>query len=512
MRRSQSLLGIIGLILLFFGGVSLFFTGRLEAYTILHLVAGTLLVIAFLVASFKDLGKLLSARSTRYGTNMILYSALFIALLVGINWLGVRYNKRYDMSESGVFSLSPQAKSVLDSLEQDVEMQAFLEGGHDPEIETLFDSFEYASPRVKTKLIDPDKQPELAEQYGVRAYRTVRVAYREQATTVSQPSEETLTNAIIKVTKQTKQKVCFIEGEGEPDIDDMQSARGFAGARDALVNENYEVQKLLLVSEGKVPDDCNIVVLAAPERPLLEQQIEALSAFLKKGGKAVFMLPPRKGDELAPLLAEFGVTLGQDAVVDQVLRLFQGPQLGLNPIVNTYGAHPITKDMKERTVFPLTRSVSPAEGTKPGLTVVSLAKTSSSSWAETDLTTLFDQQTAILEEADIKGPVSIAVAVTADLKQLGMGEGEARLVVFGTAGFADNRNINMLFNRDLFLNSFGWLASQEELLSIRPRTVRASRVQFSEEQATAIFYLSVLVIPELLLIAGLAVWWRRSTL
>jgi ABC-type uncharacterized transport system involved in gliding motility auxiliary subunit len=511
MRRSQSLLGIVGLILLFFGGVSFFFTGRLEAYTLLHLALGLILLVMFVFAGFKDVGKLLSARSTKYGTNMVVYSALFIALLVGVNWLGVRYNKRYDLTESGVFTLSPQAQSVLASVQQDVELQAFLEGGHDPEIESLLESFSYASPRVKTTLIDPDKQPELTEKYGVRAYRTVRVAYGDQATTVSQPSEETITNALIKVTKQTKQTACFVEGEGEPDIDDQQSARGFALAKEALVNENYEVKKLLLVQEGKVPEDCTILVVAAPERPLLQQQVDAVSAFLKKGGKAVFMLPPREGDALAPLLAEFGVKLGNDAVVDQVVRLFQGPQLGLNPIVSTYGAHPITKDLKERTVFPLTRSVSEGEA-KPGLTVVSIAKTSSSSWAETDLTSLFDKQTARLEESDVKGPVSIAVAVTADLKQLGMGEGEARLVVFGTAGFADNKNINSLYNRDLFLNAFGWLASQEELLSIRPRTVRASRVQFSEEQATAIFYLSVLVLPELLLIAGLAVWWRRSTL
>jgi len=511
MRRSQSLLGIVGLILLFFGGVSFFFTGQLEAYTLIHLGLGLILLVMFLFASFKDLGKLLSARSTRYGTNMVVYSALFIALLVGINWLGVRYNERWDLTESGVFTLSPQAGSVLGSVQQDVELQAFLEGGHDPEIESLLESFSYASPRVKTTLIDPDKQPELTEKYGVRAYRTVRVAYGDQATTVAQPSEESLTNALIKVTKQSKQTACFVEGEGEPDIDDQQSARGFAMAKEALVAENYEVKKLLLVQDGKVPEDCTILVVAAPQRPLLQQQIDAISAFLKRGGKAVFMLPPREGDALAPLLAEFGVKLGNDAVVDQVVRLFQGPQLGLNPIVNTYGAHPITKDIKERTLFPLTRSVSEGE-VKPGLTVVSLAKTSTSSWAETDLTTLFDQQTATLEEADVKGPVSVAVAAAADLKQLQMGEGEARLVVFGTAGFADNKNINALYNRDLFLNAFGWLGSQEELLSIRPRTVRASRVQFSEEQATAIFYLSVLVIPELLLIAGLAVWWRRSTL
>lgn len=511
MRRSQSLLGIVGLLLFFFGGVSIFFTGRLEAYALIHLVVGLALLLIFLVASFKDLGKLLSSRSTRYGTNMVVYTALFVALLVGINWLGVRYNKRYDLSESGVFSLSPQAQSVLGSVQQDVEMQAFLEGGHNPEIETLLDSFSYASPRVRTTLVDPDKQPELTEKYGVRAYGTVRVAYGEQSTTVAQPSEESLTNAIIKVTKESTQSVCFVAGEGEPDIDDRDGAQGFAEAKLALDNENYATRKLILIQEGKVPDDCNILVVAAPQRPLLPQQIDAISAFLRKGGKAIFMLPPREGNELEPLLAEFGVKLGNDAVVDEVVRLFQGPQLGLNPIVNTYGAHPITKDIKERTVFPLTRSVNPGDA-KPGLTVVSLAKTSASSWAETDLTTLFDAQSAVLEESDTKGPVSIAVASAADLKQLGMGEGEARLVVYGTAAFADNKNINTLYNRDLFLNSVGWLSSQEELLSIRPRTVRASRVQFSEEQATAIFYLSVLIIPELLMIAGLAIWWRRSTL
>jgi ABC-type uncharacterized transport system involved in gliding motility auxiliary subunit len=511
MHRSQSLLGIVGLLLLFFGGVSVFVTGRLEAYALLHLGIGFVLLVYFLFRSFRDLGALLSARSTRYGTNMVVYSLLFIALLVAVNWFGARHNERWDVSEAGVFSLSPQATSVLGTLDKDVEMQAFLEGGHDPEIESLFDSFSYASPRVKTTLIDPDKQPEFTEKYGVRAYRTVRVAYGDNATTVSQPTEETLTNALIKVTKQTSRTVCFVEGEGEPDIDDQQNAFGFAGAKEALTSENYQTKKLVLIQESKVPDDCDILILASPQRALLKQQLDTIADFLARGGKAIFMLPPREGDELAPLLAEYGVRLGNDAVVDQVVRLFQGPQLGLNPIVSTYGAHPITKDIKERTVFPLTRSVDVGQQ-KPGLTVVSLAKTSQSSWAETDLTTLFDAQSAVLEESDLKGPVSIAVAVAADLKQLGLGEGEARMVVFGTASFADNKNINTLYNRDLFLNSVGWLSNQEELLSIRPRTVRASRVEFSEEQATAIFYLSVLVIPELLMIIGLAVWWRRSTL
>src|SRR5262249_33738352 len=147
------------------------------------------------------------------------------------------------------------------------------------------------------------------------------------------------------------------------------------------------------------------------------------------------------------------------------------------------------------TIFRFTRSVTPEEG-KPGLTVTSIAKTQATSWGETDLDKLFKESQATLDpDKDLKGPVSIAVAVDAKLKELGLGDGEARLVVIGTAKFAANRNINQFFNRDFFLNSVGWLGSQEELLSIRPRTVRASRIQFSQEQATVIFYLSVLVLP-----------------
>jgi len=512
MRRSQSLLGLIGLILLVFGGVALFLTGTLSFYVLVHLGLGLALVVSFIAAGFQDLGRLLSERSTRYGTNMLVYSALFIALLVGVNWLGARHHHRFDWSEAGVFSISPQSKSMLEKLDKDISLQAFLEGGHDPEIENLLDGYRYASSKVKVQLIDPDKQPELAEKYGVRAYKTVRVEFGDNSTTVSQPSEETITNAIIKVTHQKKQNVYFIEGHGEPSIDDMQDARGYGQAKEALTGENYEVKKLLLAQEGKIPDDCDILVDAGPQKPLFEQEVKAIEGYLAKGGQAVFMVAPRHGDELKPVLARWGVKIGDDVVVDQVVRLFQGPALGLEPIVSTYGAHPITKELKERTIFPLTRSISPGE-TKKGLTITSIAKTSASSWGETDLDTLFDKSQASLDpDKDLKGPVSIAVAVDAKLGEMGTGDGETKLVVFGTAGFADNKYLNMLFNRDLFLNAFGWLGKQDELLAIRPRSVRASRAQFTQDQATVIFYLSVLVLPELLMLIGLTVWWRRSTL
>jgi ABC-type uncharacterized transport system involved in gliding motility auxiliary subunit len=139
-----------------------------------------------------------------------------------------------------------------------------------------------------------------------------------------------------------------------------------------------------------------------------------------------------------------------------------------------------------------------------------LVQTKPGSWAETNLEEVFEKQTVSLDDQDRKGPISLAAVVTADLKEMG-GELEetARMVVFGDAGFANNQRIGQYFNRDLLLNTISWLVGEEELISIRPRTMRASKVQLTPEQGTTVFYLSVLILPEILLIVGLASWWRR---
>ena len=517
MRRSNALLGLIGLVLLLFAGVAGVFTRARSGFDVLYIfingLFGLFALIAYLSAGLEHLRGVVSERSTKYGANVLVGSIAFVGVLGALNYISARHTHRFDLTEQKVFSLSPQSVNVVKNLQEDLQIQAFVEGGVNPDLHDLLDNYAYASPKVKFELIDPDKDPELAERYKISAYNTVRLEYGKESTTITQPTEENLTNAIIKVTRTTHKTVCVVEGHGEPDIDDVQNPKGLSSVKQGLTNENYEVKKVLLASMASVPDDCSVVIVAGPQKPYLESELTALGAYLDKGGRALFLIPPREGNEFEPLLAKWGVKLGNDVVVDQMLRLFQGPALGLAPLVNTYGAHDITRDFKQRTIFPMTRSVHADPAGKKGLQVTELAKTSPSSWGETDLDGLFQRSEASLDpNTDTKGPVPIAVAVNADLKQLGgEKEGTTRLVVYGSVEFAGNKEVEgTYYNRDLLTNTVDWLAGQADLLSIRPRNVRASRAQFTAEQQTVVFYLSVLIIPELLLIAGLAVWWRRE--
>ena len=517
MRRSNGLLGLIGIILLVFATVAVVLTrGDTvfdKIYIAVHGIAGVLALIAYLSAGLENLREFLGERSTKYGTSTVLASLIFIAILGILNFLAYRHNHRFDLTSEKVFSLSPQSAQVLAGLTNDLRMDAFVEGGASPELDDLLKNYSAASNKVSYRLVDPDREPEMAERYGIKAYNTVRIAYGDASNQVTQPTEENLSNAIIKLTRSGKQTVCVIEGHAEPDVDDKEGAHGLAQAKAALENENYEVKKVLLASVDKVPDDCSVVMVAGPTRPFLAQELPALDDYMKKGGRALFLLSPQKAQEFVAFLAPWGVKVGDDVVVDQVVRLFQGPALGLTPLVDTYDTtHEITKELKGRTIFPMTRSVSAAGEGKAGVKVVELVKTSPSSWGEADVDGIFQRQQAALDANDRKGPVPIAVAVEADLKLMGVPDGkETRLAVFGSTEFADNQHLEgTYFNRDLFLNTVGWLVGQSDLLSIRSRSLRASRVNFTEREGTAIFYLSVLVLPELLLIIGLVVWWRRE--
>lgn len=517
MRRSNSLLGLIGLVLLLFAGVAAVLTRARSGIDVLYIfingLFGFFALIAYLSAGLEQLRGVVSERSTKYGANVLFSSLVFVAVLVLVNYISARHSHRFDLTEQGVYSLSSQSVNVVKGLQDDLQIQAFVEGGVNPQLRDLLQTYAYNSPKVKFELSDPDRQPELAEKYKITAYNTVRFEYGKESTTVTQPTEESITNAIIKVTRTTRKTVCFIEGHGEPDVDDVQNARALSSVKQAMTNENYEVKKVLLASMASVPDDCSVVVVAGPQRPYLESEVSALGKYLDGGGRALLLLAPREGSELEPVLTKWGVKLGNDVVVDQVIRLFQGPALGLAPLVNTYGTHEITRDFKQRTIFPMTRSVHADAAGKKGLQATELVKTSPSSWGETDLDGIFQRSEATLDPStDTKGPVPIAVVVNADLKQMGGGkDGTTRLAVYGSVEFASNREVDgTYYNRDLLLNTVGWLAGQADLVSIRPRGVRASRVQFTADQGTVIFYLSVLVIPELLLIAGIAVWWRRE--
>jgi ABC-type uncharacterized transport system involved in gliding motility auxiliary subunit len=179
--------------------------------------------------------------------------------------------------------------------------------------------------------------------------------------------------------------------------------------------------------------------------------------------------------------------------------------------------HAITNDFNVMTAFPLARSVTPIDGGVDGHTAQKFLQTSPQSWAESDVKGLYATGTPHedLDKGDKAGPVSIAAAVSATVadapasSDTSAPKPESRMVVVGDSDFATNRAVGIQGNRELFLNIANWLAQQEDLIAIRPKNPEDRPITMTADQGTMVFYLTMLIIPGLLFLNGIRVWWKK---
>jgi ABC-type uncharacterized transport system involved in gliding motility auxiliary subunit len=151
------------------------------------------------------------------------------------------------------------------------------------------------------------------------------------------------------------------------------------------------------------------------------------------------------------------------------------------------------------------------------VTYTELIKSGKNSWAEKNLKALFDPAgaTASRDPEDLAGPVSIAVAMerTGESSETQKGDEPSfkqlsRIVVFGDASWIENGSLLSMGNRDVILNAVNWVTGEEGGVAIGPRRMRSSMAPIPQSTFNLILALS-LIGPELILLAGLFVWWRR---
>jgi len=548
--RSYRSFGMFGLILLAFGILG-GLTGGVwnSVYVLVHLIGGISMLALYVFTHVENLRESVTGRRTQYATNTLVYTLLFLAVIAMVNFMGARNEWRYDATEQGIFSLAPQTHSLLDGLDQDVQVLAFFRENEGQAAKQLLDAYAAASDRFSFEMIDPDKRPEMAQQYEVTQYGTLVAKLGDDSTRLTEATEEALTNALMRLSGAETKRIYFTTGHDEPDLEARETVGGYGQLKSSLENEGAEVMPLLLATVPDVPGDADLLVIAGPQRPFLDNELAALGRYLDRGGRAWFMLEPRESPELAALLAERGIVVGNDVIIDQVVQLFAGPSVGVEPVVSDYGIHAITEDFKQNTLFRMARSVKAADELPEGVTVTDLALTSSASWAETDLDKLFESG-EVDPNGDQPGPISLAVAATltdgalhwtapaiatapevpgsSDDENAAADEAAAestadqatsttepadlqgRIVVVGDAEWVNNSRLTLMFNEDLALNMVGWLTGgDEETISIRPRARRASTISLTEGEGWRVFYATVLLLPELVLLCGLTIWWRR---
>jgi ABC-type uncharacterized transport system involved in gliding motility auxiliary subunit len=506
--------GILGGALAFGGVILLGIAPELTLVITGVEVAALALLVVFFFRHFELIKTFSLKRSTRLGANSLLMILLFLAILGVLNFILSRHSKRFDLSETGKFSLAPQTLKVLGNLNHEVKVTGFFQEGSRSrqEFKDLIEDYRYHTNKLNYEFIDPDRKPAIAKQYGINQYNIVVLESGKQETRIKSAldvvSEEELTNALIRVSREQKKVVYFLEGHGEHALDDSGQA-GYSQAKEALEREGFEVKAISILKEGKVPQDATILVLAGPQRSFLGAEKDAIRQYLQDKGQLLLMLDPQEKTGLEDLLAEWGLTLGHEIIVDPSPNLTLLGFDASNALVLNYTRHDIVKDLRLATLFPVARSIHFSSTHTQNLGYQALAKTGPESWGETDFT---NRKVRFDPTKDRKGPLDIAASVEQRGHEEENKTGGVRLVVFGDSDFAANGFFNFSGNSDLFLASVNWLAQEKDLISIRPKEAKFSPLILTQRQGRVLFYLPVIVLPAVVIAAGIGIWRGRKKL
>ena len=469
----------------------------MDPLNIVLLIVGGLLTLAALIFNLGAIRESSRRRSTKLGANTTVMTVAVVAIIGFGNFLGYRHHKRIDMTTEKLYSLSDQTRKVVSDLKKDVRVILFDKDDQQG-LGDQMKEYRNLSSRFTFERIDPQKNMETAKKYEITKLGDVVVVSGDRSERPKDNTEQAIINAIIKVTRDSLKKVCFVEGHGEKKLSSTDEGDGYGVIDKMLKDENYEVKSINLVASNDVPSDCDVLVLAGPKQSLFPQEASAIGKYLEKGGKAMLLIDPDTDPKLDDVLSAWGMQLGKNTVVDVsgVGRFFNlGPGA---PLVRTYGSHAITKDFGvTMTFFPMSRSVE----TTGGGSAIDLMKTTEESWAETELTS---DKVAFDEGKDKKGPITLGLAASKT-----EGEAEARLVLIGDSDFAANQFVGVQRNGDLFMNSINWLAQDEDLISIRPKSAADRKVSMTEADQNQLFWITLVLMPLATIGSGLYIWWKR---
>lgn len=527
------IVGVIGWIgtALVFGAVAVrFLRPEWNQYAQWAAWAGLACVLIYMAGQWRDVRSFYGGRQARYGTMSIVGILVFLGIVVAVNYLSVRQNKRWDLTSNQFYSLSDQTTKILGSLDAPVKITVFDRETEFDRFRDRLDEYAYHSKNISVEYVDADREPNRARAAQVQSYGTIVIEYKGKVERITNNDEQAITNAIIKAMTGEARKIYFTQGHGEKDTS-SQERTGYGAVTNALTRDNYAVEALVLAQKREVPADATAVVVAGPRTDFLQPEIDALKQYVVRGGKVMFLLdPPEKSEgDPTPLvtafLKEWGIEVGNDVVLDASgIGQLIGTDASVPVAAPPYPPHTITDRFTVMTAFPLARSVRPVEGGVGGHTAQSFVQTSAQSWAETNLKglTAGGEVAFNADQGDKQGPVPLAAAVSAPATDAPAPpptngtpnapeppKPESRVVAFGDSDFAANFGLGIQGNRDLFMNAVNWVAQNENLIAIRPRESEDRRITLTSDQHQRIMLMSLLIIPGLVFGTGIYTWWRR---
>lgn len=466
------------------------------------------LLLSFL--RWHELGVFIRSKYFKHMLYHVMNMSLVLAIAAVVNYLGNKNFKEFDITSEKRNSLTEQSLKIVAMVKAPLELTVFARREEWKPMLDMLKLYQAKNKFIKLNAVDTDVRPELVREKGITHNGTVVVNYKGKESQFMIGDELAVTNALLKVLKEENIVLYMVTGHDELSCAQT-NQEGLSELCNKLKSQNYEVKELDLTKTTEVPKDASAVMVFGPVTGLLESESKQLKEYLARGGSFFLALAPAFKSEvynsLTELAVPYGLRLGKDVVIDR-LSTVQGSEATI-PVISRYEEnHPITAGFKQRTVFPLSSSVSVLEGND---TATILAATSSfpGSWAETDLKAVTKGRAEYKEKEDFRGPIGLLgvgekVGVGANL--------DSRFVLLGSSSFLINAYQNQTGNTTLFLNTVSWMVKDEGIISFNRPGIEEYPVILSAQHIQMIFVIAIFLVPIIFFGCAIFIYRRRRVL
>ena len=437
------------------------------------------------------------------------FSLLFAASIGLLAWLSTQYVYQADWTAGARNTVSADTRELLAELDQPVRITAFVrdEAQLRRQIQDLVGSYQRFKDDITLEFINPDTVPEQVRELGISSGGELRVSYRGRSENIQTLSEHTLSNSLLRLSRQEQRWIAFLTGHGEREpLGETNHGLGIFGAE--LERKGLNVQKVNLTETG-IPTNISLLVVAGPRVNLLPGEVSALLDYVQQGGNLLWLAEPGDLHGLEPLAELLGIDFLPGRVVDAGSQLF-GVDNPTFVVITAYPQHEITGNMATVTVFPEVAALGLRDS--GAWTQLPLLTTLPRSW--TELGELAGEISFDADTDERAGPLDIGVVLTRKLPaseamEAAVEPTEQRVIVIGDGDFLSNTYLGNGGNLGLGLNMVHWLSHDDALIDIQVQAAPDTTLELGRTAQAVIGIGLLFGMPLLLLVSGLLVWLRR---
>ncbi len=443
--------------------------------------------------------------TSKLRSQMLVQNGIFVVLLIALvallAFLAQEYRAERDITQNARNTLSQPARELLVKLTQPIKVTAFatrqdVRGDARRLIRDFLAPYQRLKPDLSVTFVDPREEPKLAQAAGIRVNGESVVEYNQRSEHLTDYSEQSFINALMRLARSGERLVMALEGHGERRLNGVANHDlGEFGKQ--LAAKGFKTSSLNLAVAQEVPANASLLLIANPQVDLQPAEVQKIKQSLQLGCNLLWLIDPEPLRGLQPVAELLGLVLGPGTVVDPTLQPRSGPPVFAS--ATSYARHPIFGDFQLNTVFPYARQIGVNESSEWRATP--LIEVAPRGWVEMGK---LDAKIAFDKARDIPGPVNIALAL-----ERSVNDRTQRVVVIGGGGFLANASLGLGGNLDLGVNIVNWLAGDEALIAIQPRPSFDSNLELGRGQQYLILFGFLIILPLAFAATGILIWWRR---